>query len=84
MQSITELAAVRAAAWNVVGNVHIPEEDAQKFMIEVFAAEAAILSTSISTREDKIIARDILYEGGEIDFADSFKEQLTLRLLHAI
>ena len=52
-------------------------------MAAVYATEAAILSASIGTREGKIITRDTLNEGGEIDFSESFKKQLTLRLLHA-
>ena len=38
---------------------------------------------AIVTRQDKMIARDILCENEGIDFSDSFKQQLSVKLLHA-
>jgi hypothetical protein len=83
MQSITEPAATRRAAYDVIERSE-DDEISMNDMHLVFAAETAILSAPLQTRADILAARSILYEDGQIDFNDSFKEQLTLRLLNAI
>jgi hypothetical protein len=83
MQSITELAATRRAAYDVIERSE-DDEISMNDMQLVFAAETDILSAPLQTRADILAARSILYEDGQIDFNDSFKEQLTLRLLNAI
>lgn len=83
MQNIIELAVARRAAFDFINSENTSEEEAERHAPIALATEIAILSALIATREEKLIARDILYEGGQVDFADSFKAELALKLIHA-
>ena len=52
--------------------------------LAVVAGVALTMNRIKSEAVEEIAARDIASEGGTIDFADHFKEQLVLRLLQAI
>jgi hypothetical protein len=82
-ESITELAAARKAAYDVVER-SVDDESGMKNMGAVCAVETNILAAPLLTPADKLAAKEILYEDGEPDFADGFKEQLALRLLRSI
>ena len=81
--SITELAAIRRAAYDVVEN-SADDESGMKNMQAVYAAEANILAATFETAADRLAARQILLEDGEPDFADDFVRRLALRILRSI
>ncbi len=62
----------------------VDDESGMKSMRAVYAVETNILAATLLTPADKLAAKEILYEDGEPDFADSFKEQLALRMLQFV
>ena len=82
MQSIiAELAAARKAVFDIVDDESVEEVVAESHFQKGSELEEAILFAPIQTQTDKLVARQTLYEGGAVDFLDSFKERLALRLL---
>ena len=81
MQSITELAAARQAAYHLVGN-SADDESGVNNMAAAYASEAALLSAQLDNREAWLAGRSAICEVGEIDFNDDFVRQMVLRLLH--
>ncbi len=83
MQSITELTALHRAAYSAV-DCAIDDDAGAASMNAVYEVEDLILCAPIATKADRKAALGLLHDGGDVDFADKFKEQLCLRLLNLL
>jgi hypothetical protein len=83
MQSITELAAARKAAYDAVGNSADETNDFAN-MQAVYDAEASILARLFTQAEAIDANLEILHQFGEPDWSAEFDVKLGRKILHAL